>query len=62
MWFLRFARPERQDEFVRRALRHGVLFKRGAYNYAAVAHDETAIAEIEAAASAALVALAESEG
>jgi hypothetical protein len=33
------------------------LFKRGAYNFASVAHDEQAIAEIEKAASEALVRL-----
>jgi hypothetical protein len=38
---------------------HGVLFKRGAYNFAALAHDEEAIREIEAGASAAFVELQE---
>ncbi|HET7457660.1 MAG TPA: aminotransferase class III-fold pyridoxal phosphate-dependent enzyme, partial [Gemmatimonadaceae bacterium] len=59
MWFLRFARPERQDEFVRRALRHGVLFKRGAYNFASLAHDDAAIQAIERAASSAFVEMVE---
>jgi hypothetical protein len=34
-----------------------VLFKRGAYNFAALAHDEDAIREIERGASSALVDL-----
>jgi hypothetical protein len=42
-------------------VQEGVLFKRGAYNFAAVAHDDEALREIEAAASAALVAVAEEE-
>lgn len=59
MWFLRFDRPERESLFLQAALEHGVLFKRGAYNYAAMAHDEDAMAVIEAAASAAFVLLRE---
>jgi hypothetical protein len=42
-------------------MREGVLFKRGAYNFAAVAHDEAALRDIESAASAALVSLMEDE-
>jgi glutamate-1-semialdehyde 2,1-aminomutase len=61
MWLLRFDAPEREDAFVEAALRHGVLFKRGAYNFAALAHDEDALREIEAAASAAFVELRERE-
>jgi hypothetical protein len=34
-----------------------VLFKRGAYNFAALAHDEDAVREIEGGASAAFVDL-----
>ena len=48
-----------EARFLAEAARNGVLFKRGAYNYAAIAHDEQAIADIEAAASAALVTLRE---
>lgn len=59
MWLVRFDTPERESYFLRAALRSGVLFKRGAYNYAAMAHDEDAIAAIEAAASAAFVDLRE---
>ena len=59
MWLMRWDDPVMESRFVLRALQEGVLFKRGAYNYAAVAHDEDAVQEIEAAASAALVALME---
>jgi glutamate-1-semialdehyde 2,1-aminomutase len=62
MWLLRWDDPARESRFLLHALDDGVLFKRGAYNFAAVAHDEEAIAEIEAAASAALVTLAEDDG
>jgi glutamate-1-semialdehyde 2,1-aminomutase len=59
MWFLRFDTPERETVFLRAAADHGVLFKRGAYNFAAMAHDDDAIRGIEAAASAGFVALRE---
>lgn len=61
MWLLRFDEPRRETRFLELAASHGVLFKRGAYNYAAMAHDEETITEIEAAASAALVELLEEE-
>ena len=61
MWMLRWADPAREARFVSHALGAGVLFKRGAYNFAAIAHDEAALLKIEAAASAAFVALAEEE-
>ena len=61
MWLMQWDDPRRESAFLRHAVREGVLFKRGAYNFAAVAHDEDALREIEAAASAALVALAEDE-
>jgi len=57
MWFLRFDDPAREQRFLELAASHGVLFKRGAYNYAALAHDEDAIREIERGASSALVDL-----
>jgi len=59
MWLLRFKDPKTEDAFVAAAVRNGVLFKRGAYNFAALAHDDDAIAEIEAGASAAFVELKE---
>jgi glutamate-1-semialdehyde aminotransferase len=61
MWLLRFDDPARETRFLELAAREGVLFKRGAYNYASVAHDEETIREVEAAASAALVALRDEE-
>ena len=61
MWLLRFNDPSREQRFLELAASHGVLFKRGAYNYAALAHDEDAIQEIEHAASAAFVELLEEE-
>src|SRR5258705_389277 len=61
MWLVRWDVPARESRFLVHAASEGVLLKRGAYNFAAVAHDEVAIQEIEAAASAALVTLAEEE-
>jgi glutamate-1-semialdehyde 2,1-aminomutase len=61
MWMLRWDTPARESRFLINAANEGVLFKRGAYNFAAIAHDEEAVQEIEAAASAALVALGEEE-
>lgn len=56
MWFVRFEDPALESRFVRRASDLGVLFKRGAYNYAAVAHDDDDILlEVERVASSALV-------
>ena len=48
MWFLRFDDPAVESDFLQRAVAHGVLFKRGAYNYACVAHDDEAVRDIEA--------------
>ena len=59
MWFLRFEDASRESRFLELALREGVLFKRGAYNFASLAHDDDTIAAIEGAASAAFVALRE---
>ncbi|MEP6991613.1 MAG: aminotransferase class III-fold pyridoxal phosphate-dependent enzyme, partial [bacterium] len=61
MWRMTWRDPERETRFIAHAMRSGVLFKRGAYNFAAVAHHEVAIRDIERAASAALVALLEDE-
>jgi glutamate-1-semialdehyde 2,1-aminomutase len=62
MFLLRWDDPARESYFVRAAANAGVILKRGAYNFAAIAHDEDALREIEAAASGAFVALAEWEG
>ncbi len=59
MWMMRWADAESEQRFVAHALAQGVLFKRGAYNYAAVAHDEDDFRAIEKAASAALVLVSE---
>lgn len=62
MWFLRFAAPDAESRFVRAAVRHGVLLKRGPYNFASLAHDEAVAHEVEARVSNALVALREEDG
>ena len=49
------------DGFSSWAPRNGVLFKRGAYNYAALAHDDDALRDIERGASDALVELRDEE-
>lgn len=61
MWLLRWNEPARETRFLELAARAGVLFKRGAYNYASVAHDEDALREIEAVASQAFVELRDEE-
>jgi len=61
MFLLRWDDPKREARFLAECARAGVIVKRGAYNFAAVAHDEEAIRDIEAAASSALVALADWE-
>ena len=59
MWLIRFDDPAVESRFLARALSHGVLFKRGAYNFSSLAHDEEAITRIEHAASNAFVDLME---
>jgi hypothetical protein len=61
MWLIRFDAPERESRFLELAVEAGVLFKRGAYDFPCLAHDEEAIAEIESAASSALVQLRDEE-
>lgn len=61
MWLIRVDDPARQRRFLELAAENGVLFKRGAYNFAALAHDEDAVREMEAGASSALVALRDEE-
>jgi glutamate-1-semialdehyde aminotransferase len=61
MWLLRFDHAGREARFLEKARAHGVLLKRGAYNFAALAHDEDALAAIERAASTALVEMIEEE-
>jgi glutamate-1-semialdehyde 2,1-aminomutase len=57
MWFLRFESPELESRFLVAAAAHGLLLKKGPYNFASLAHDPETIHEIEATASNALVAL-----
>src|SRR5204863_8516185 len=47
MWFLRFESPEVETRFLVSAADNGVLFKRGPYNFASLAHDEGTVHEIE---------------
>ena len=61
MWLLRWDDPARQSRFQELALAQGVLFKRGAYNFSSLAHDDRALLAIERAASNALVELRDEE-
>ncbi|MEP7002834.1 MAG: hypothetical protein ABI969_20245, partial [bacterium] len=61
MWLMRWSDPAMENRFVAHAMRAGVLFKRGAYNFAAVAHDDAALRDVESAASAALVSIVEEQ-
>jgi glutamate-1-semialdehyde 2,1-aminomutase len=49
MWRLEAEIPERLDAFVAGAAREGVLFKRGAYQFAALAHDDKATDTVHSA-------------
>jgi glutamate-1-semialdehyde aminotransferase len=72
MWFLRFAdtdgeagrRPaaRREIAFVTAARAEGVLFKRGAYDYAMLAHDDDAVAQVARAAGAGFAAVRALDG
>lgn len=59
MWSLRFEDPLVEARFLQLALDQGVLFKRGPYNFASLAHDEETVLAIEKAASSAFVQLVE---
>jgi glutamate-1-semialdehyde 2,1-aminomutase len=61
MWMFRFDSPERETRFLELAAGEGVLFKRGAYNYPAIAHTDDVIREIEAAANRAFIELRDEE-
>jgi glutamate-1-semialdehyde 2,1-aminomutase len=61
MWLMRWDDPARETRFLELAAANGVLFKRGAYNFSALAHDENAIRDIEAGASGAFVELRDEE-
>ena len=59
MWFLKFDRPEREARFLEAVVGQDVLLKRGAYNYASLAHDDQTVIDIESAVSTAFVQLVE---
>lgn len=61
MWLLKWDDPARESRFLSAAMDAGVLFKRGAYNYAAIAHDDDAIMAIERAASEGFIAVRDAE-
>jgi glutamate-1-semialdehyde 2,1-aminomutase len=61
MWMFRFDSSERETRFLELAAGQGVLFKRGAYNYPAIAHTDEVIREVEAAANAAFIELRDEE-
>jgi glutamate-1-semialdehyde 2,1-aminomutase len=54
MWFLRFGDAGREAQVLRDARLHGVLLKRGAYDFPALAHDAAALEMLEHALAAAL--------
>jgi hypothetical protein len=56
MWFLRFPDPERERRFLLGCAGRGVLLKRGAYNFASLAHGEP---EVEATVRAVAATLPE---
>ena len=57
MWMFRFESSERETRFLELAAGQGVLFKRGAYNYPAIAHTDEVIRDIEASTNAAFIEL-----
>ncbi len=57
MWFLTFDTPALETRFLVAAAANGVLFKRGPYNFASLAHDAATSHEIEARTSNALVTM-----
>ena len=61
MWLFRFDSPARETRFLELAAGQGVLFKRGAYNYPAIAHTDDIIRQIEAASNAAFIELRDEE-
>lgn len=57
MWLIRFDDASHETRFLELAARHGALFKRGAYNFASVAHGEEVLRSLEGIASEAFVRL-----
>jgi glutamate-1-semialdehyde 2,1-aminomutase len=62
MWFFRFESPALESRFLITAAANGVLFKRGPYNFAALAHDGEVIHDIEERTSNTLVAMRDEDG
>lgn len=62
MFFLRFPAAEAERRFLLAALAHGVLLKRGAYDFPSLAHGEAEVAQTLAAVSAALAETASAGG
>ena len=60
MWFLRYADADHERRAVAALVRHGVLLKRGAYNFPSPAHDDDALARLADALPAALAETAAS--
>ena len=58
MWLIRFIDPAAEARFIELALGERVIFKRGAYNFASVAHEERSIGAIGRAARRAFDSLA----
>ncbi len=61
MWLLDFDDEARRSRFLQVAVSRGVLFKRGAYNYASTAHDDEARSLIRSAATEAFELLREED-
>ena len=59
MWRLVSDNPAHVDTLVASATRHGVLFKRGAYQFASLAHDDEAIRALNHAVKASLSGILE---
>ncbi len=59
MWWVQFPAEEDATAFVRGGVAEGVLFKRGAYNFASLAHRSPEVEVIERAAGRSLTRIAE---
>jgi glutamate-1-semialdehyde 2,1-aminomutase len=61
MWLFRWSSPERETRFLELAAGQGLIFKRGAYNFPAIAHTDEVIRQIEAGANTAFIELRDEE-
>jgi glutamate-1-semialdehyde aminotransferase len=57
MWMLRFDTDAASARFVELGLQNGVIFKRGAYNFASLSHDVESLVVIERAATEAFATM-----